>query len=62
MYFLLGEAAGCETEVVLAVVAALQTLALRLGKLSYISVNFAVFFVTTSLFFHSQIKIRFLMI
>ncbi len=44
MYFLTGEAAGCETEVVLAVVAALQKLALRLGKSSsYISVNLAVF-------------------
>jgi hypothetical protein len=44
MYFLSGEAAGCETEVTLAVVAALQTLALRLGKSSsYISVNFAAF-------------------
>jgi hypothetical protein len=44
MYFPSGEAAGCETEVVLAVVAALQTLALRLGKSSYISVHyFAVF-------------------
>jgi hypothetical protein len=37
MNFLSGEAAGAETEVVLAVVAALQTLALRLGRSSYIS-------------------------
>jgi hypothetical protein len=62
MYFLTGEAAGCETEVVLAVVAALQALALRLGMSSYIFVYLAVFFVTTSLFFHSKSKIRLLTI
>jgi hypothetical protein len=56
MYILTGEASGCETEVVVAVVAALQTLALKLGKSSYISVNLAVSLYPHPFFFIHKVR------